>query len=188
MRASRPRNVRLLKGLLRCPCGERMNGESSHGKPFYRCGSGKHGTHCGAPYFPAGNLEAAVQEKIEGLLRNPETLREAIEANASSDEQAQLRAEASQVKAELAKVKRQRETVYSDRLEGVIDRAMFTRTDKPLQEKEERLTAELARLQSQVTQESADQARISGALKHMSLLVRGLDRLDREGGRGSSGW
>jgi site-specific DNA recombinase len=175
-------DVRLLKGLLRCPCGSRMNGESSHGKPFYRCGSGKSlGKHCGAPYFAAAALEDAVKAQIEALLRNPETLREAIEANAANDERGETQSEASQIKAELTKVKRQRQTVYSDRLDGTIDKSMFTRTDKPLAEKEERLTQELERLETLLGQQAADQSRVDGALKHVTLLAKGIDRLDRSG-------
>jgi hypothetical protein len=64
----------------------------------------------------------------------------------STDERQETAAEASKVRAELAKGKKQRETVYAHRLDGTIDKAMFTRIDAPLSEKEGRLTGELQRL------------------------------------------
>jgi len=175
------KDVRLLKGKLRCPCGSRMHGEQSHGKPFYRCGSGKQGKHCGAPYYAAGALEEAVRAQIEGLLRNPATLREAIEANAATDERDTTESEASQVRAELQKVKKHRAVVYEDRLDGTIDKAMFARTDAPLKEREERLSAELQRLEALLVQQSADKSTVDAALKQTALLARGIDRLDALG-------
>lgn|SRR5262245_13734526 len=174
-------DTRLLKGLLRCPCGQRMHGEQSHGKAYYRCSSGKQGQHCGAPYYSAPSLEEAVRAKIEALLRNPQTLREAIEANATTDERDEARSELSQVKAELQKARRHRETLYSDRLDGTVDKAMFTRTDGPLKAKEETLTAELQRLEARMTQLDADRSTVDAALKQTALLARGIDRLDRQG-------
>src|SRR5262249_59520478 len=112
------KDVRLLKGKLRCPCGSRMHGEQSHGKPFYRCGSGKQGKHCGAPYYAAGALEEAVRAQIEGLLRNPATLRVAIEANAATNERDTTDREASQERADVAKANKHPAGVYGKAIDG----------------------------------------------------------------------
>ena len=85
------------------------------------------------------------------------------------------------MKAELSKVKKQRATVYSDRLDGTIDKAMFARTDAPLKTKEDTLTAELQRLETLATQLESDRSTVDAALKQVTLLARGIDRLDRAG-------
>jgi len=122
-----------------------MNGESSHGKPFYRCGASKDRLRFPiprTPYRDAVSLESVAWGEIEALLRDPATLNAAIEEHCASLalDHDTAASEASQARAQLAKVKRQRELLYSDRLDETISKEMFKAKDAQLEASESHLT------------------------------------------------
>lgn len=94
----------LLRGFIRCECGERRYAETSKGARYYRCSSrDKRSGHCGASAVRADDCEQFVWERLMFAVQQPQLIRKMIEDVRDESEQDRLKAEIQGLRRELIK-------------------------------------------------------------------------------------
>lgn len=177
----------LLSGLLMHSCGARMRGRTNHGRTYYHCkmtAASKAPIDewgepevCKSGWVRGADLEAAVWEKISGLLLNPELLVKEVEKLAAPESGTRevLCEELSQIKDRLLNIpKEQRKLVEGYRKGYYPDFMMREETERV---EEEKSNAEQRRMELERQLERLERANdYKGQVEDLAnRLSQGLD-------------
>lgn len=119
----------LLRGWIRCGCGQAMYSETSKGRKYYRCSSRDKATGwCGAKQIPADFADEFVFETLHEYIRTPRVLEAGLNSTMDKSHIAELKAERVRIEkaleknvAGLQKIIRRFRTVESESLSKALD-------------------------------------------------------------------
>lgn len=186
-----PRNAKhpyLLRGLIKCGmCGHVYSGmTSSDGHAYYRCpakykyGAAAFtaaGTRCAAKPVCGRDLERVVWEDIEGFLRHPGAVIEALRERMQGQEEQEgaIRVEVEQLEGRLHGLDHERDTMLTLYRKGRIDSAALDRQLDQIAPEEKAIRLRLALLQSQLGNAEARAEQLNTAEALLRELCQRLD-------------
>lgn len=171
----------LLRGIVRCGCGQPLYGVPIKGKAYYRCASKDHNASphpCPARSVRAGELESLVWDELTQAISDPERIR--AEARRLRESQVTQRDELlmrlDHVRASLATIPEERQVALTAFRKGWASEADLTRQMEAIRSEQEALEEERRNLETRLGSQTADEAQAS---RLEAVLVRFGKRLDR---------